>query len=226
MPEIIPIRKSINTFYLIREKGSILVDAGWKGCGRLLTATLEKHGILPGEIKLIIPTHGDFDHAGGAGELKAMTGARLALHEKDREMVEEGRFHWPPGVNAWGRISRAMMLPFLKNAVRPPATGVDLVLDDRGLSLKEFGINGEILYTPGHTFGSVSVILESGDAFVGCLAHNRFPFVLKPGLPIYALDLELLRQSWLKVLDKGATKIYPGHGKPFSAEIARSFLSR
>ena len=224
MAEIIPITKSINTYYIIREKGVILVDAGWKGCSRAFSSVLKQNNIAPEEIRLIIPTHGDFDHAGGAGELKALTGASLVLHEKDLEIVEEGKFHWPRGVTAWGKISRAMMLPFLKYMVTPPATQVDLVLNDHGLSLKEYGINGEIIHTPGHTYGSVSVVLESGEAFVGCLAHNRFPFVMKPGLPIYALDIELLKQSWKKILDKGARTIYPGHGKPFSVEKVSRFL--
>jgi len=37
---------------------------------------------------------------------------------------------------------------------------------------------------------------------------------LKPKLPIYAKDIEQLKKSWKVVMDQGATKIYPGHGKP------------
>jgi len=222
--QIIPFTKSINTSYLIRDKGAILVDAGWVGCGNAFKNLLNKHNVDPREIQLIVPTHGDFDHAGGAGELRTLTGARLALHEKDLEIVEKGFFHWPGGVTPWGKISRAMMLPFMKNIVRPPATKVDQVLDDQGLSLKEYGIDGEIVHTPGHTYGSVSVVLETGDAFVGCLAHNRFPFVLRPKLPIYALDIDLLKKSWKKVIQKGAKIIYPGHGKPFPLEKINRYL--
>ena len=222
--QIIPFKKSINTCYLIRDRGAILVDAGWKGCSTAFAKLLHQHDVQPGEINLIIPTHGDFDHAGGADELKALTGARLALHENDRDMVEKGLFHWPEGVTAWGKISRGMMMPFMKDAIRPPATKVDLVLDDQGLSLKEYGIDGEIIYTPGHTYGSVSVVLESGDAFVGCLAHNRFPFVFRPSLPIYALDIELLKKSWKKVLARGVRTIYPGHGKSFPVERILKYL--
>lgn len=222
--QIIPFTKSINTSYLIRDKNAILVDAGWKGCGPAFTALLKKHDIMPEEIRLIVPSHGDFDHAGGAGELKSLTGAKLAVHENDQEIVEKGMFHWPGGVNTWGKISRAMMFPFLKLLVRPPATEVDIVLDDKGLLLKDYGIDGEIIYTPGHTYGSVSVVLKSGDAFVGCLAHNRLPFATKPSLPIYALDIQMVKESWKKVLDKGARTIYPGHGKPFPVEKITDFL--
>jgi hydroxyacylglutathione hydrolase len=62
------------------------------------------------------------------------------------------------------------------------------------------------------------VILNSGVAFAGCLAQNRLPFGLKPKLPIYAMDPELLKESWKKMIDMGARTIYPGHGKPFPVE--------
>ena len=223
--QIIPIRKSINTYYLIRDQGAILVDAGWKGCRSDFDKILADHEIQAEEIRLIVPTHGDFDHAGGAGELKELTGARLALHREDCPLVEKGIFHWPGGVTKWGRISRGMMMPFMKNKIKPPPVKVDLVLGDKGMSLQAFGIKGEIIHTPGHTYGSVSVILDSGEAFVGCMAHNRLPFVLRPSLPIYALNLELLKQSWKKLLDKGAHTIYPGHGKPFPVQKILRFLS-
>jgi len=102
---------------------------------------------------------------------------------------------------------------------------VDIVMGDTDLSLKEYGLEGSIVYTPGHTYGSISVVLESGDAFVGCLAHNRLPFVFRPKLPIYALDLELLKESWIKVINMGATTIYPGHGNPFPVEKITKHLN-
>ena len=87
--QIIPIQKSINTFYLVKDEGTILVDAGWKGCSKTFAKVLQENNIRPEEIQLIVPTHGDFDHAGGAGELKALTGATLAVHERDRYLLEE-----------------------------------------------------------------------------------------------------------------------------------------
>lgn len=223
--QIIPFKTSINTAYILKDRGAILVDAGFKGATKAFSELLASHQIKPEEIKLIIPTHGDFDHAGGAGELRELTGAKIALHEKDRDIVEKGIFHWPNGVSSWGKISRAMLMPFMKKKVCPSPTKVDLVLGDDGLSLKEYGIEGKVVYTPGHTYGSVSVILESGDAFVGCLAHNLPPLAFKPRLPIYALDIELLKKSWVKVIKLGAQTIWPGHGKPFPLEKILKYLN-
>jgi glyoxylase-like metal-dependent hydrolase (beta-lactamase superfamily II) len=54
---------------------------------------------------------------------------------------------------------------------------------------------------------------------------NGFPFRLRPGLTILAEDNLKVKESWKLLLDKGAKKVYPGHGKPFSAGIIRKALS-
>jgi hydroxyacylglutathione hydrolase len=110
-------------------------------------------------------------------------------------------------------------------SVHIPATNVDVVLGDEALSLLEYGIPGKVIYTPGHTMGSVSVLLETGDALVGDLAMNGFPLRLSPGLPSAAEDMQRVKESWKLLLDEGAETVYPGHGKPFSAEIIRRALS-
>jgi hydroxyacylglutathione hydrolase len=46
------------------------------------------------------------------------------------------------------------------------------ILVDEEMDLLEFGVNGRIVHTPGHTSGSISLLLDSGEAFVGDLAIN------------------------------------------------------
>ena len=81
-----------------------------------------------------------------------------------------------------------------------------------------------MLHTPGHSSGSVSVALETGDIFVGDLAMNKFPLRLTPGLPILAEDWSKLKESWELILEHGAKTIYPAHGEPFPAGIIRKVL--
>jgi glyoxylase-like metal-dependent hydrolase (beta-lactamase superfamily II) len=85
---------------------------------------------------------------------------------------------------------------------------------------------GEVIHTPGHSPGSVSLLLASGDCFVGDLAMNGLPLRRGPGLPVFADDLERVRRSWRMLLDRGARTVYPAHGRPFDAERIRCCLTR
>jgi glyoxylase-like metal-dependent hydrolase (beta-lactamase superfamily II) len=98
-------------------------------------------------------------------------------------------------VSLWGSIFAkimAMVLPF----VQVLAANADVVLGDEELSLADYGIPARIIPTSGHSMGSVSVLLETGDAFVGDLAMNGFPLRLGPGLPIFAEDMTKVKKSW------------------------------
>lgn len=74
--------------------------------------------------------------------------------------------------------------------------------------------------------GSVSVLLETGEAFVGDLAMNKLPLRLTPGLPIFAENVPKMTESWQVLLNEGARRIYPAHGKSFSIDVIRRILSR
>jgi hydroxyacylglutathione hydrolase len=217
------IKLGINCCYLIREKGVIMIDAGVPNKAGVFSRLLANLPIRPEQIQLIILTHGDFDHVGSARDIKALTGAKIAIHEQDRDYLEQARFRWPLGVTMWGRISRFCLKPFVNREF--PPTNADIVFGESDFPLNEFGINGKVLYTPGHTAGSISVLLETGEAFVGCLAHNNLPFRLRPGLPIYAEDLEKVKESWQILFARGAKMIYPAHGNPFSVDVIKRLLS-
>mgnify|MGYP001823185938 CR=1 FL=1 len=113
-------------------------------------------------------------------------------------------------------------MPFIKV---PPSKG-DLVIDDDGLSLADYGIPGRVVYTPGHSSGSVTVMLDTGEAFVGDLAMNKFPLCFSPSLPIFADDPSAVISSWRKLIQLGASTVYPAHGKPFPVTVIEKAISR
>ncbi len=222
--KIHPITSLITTCYIIQESGMIMVDAGFSINKSNIIQQVKKLKINPAEIKLIILTHGDFDHVGAAKYLKEFSGAKVAIHISDHTLLETGKFNWPKGVGTWGKISRMIMLPLIRKMAAFPAMKADIILDDDDFDLSPFGIHGRIIHTPGHTPGSISVLLESGELFAGCLAHNRMPFTLKPSLPVYAEHIETIKASWRKVISAGAQIVYPGHGKPFPVEAMLKYL--
>lgn len=220
------IKSSVSNCYLVRQQGTILVDSGLSNETKAFREQLMALSVAPGELKLVVLTHGHYDHTGGASFLKEWTGARIAIHEKDREMAEQGLFSWSRGVTNYGRLSRLILKPIMKSVAPPPPVKADIILGDEDYPLDEFGIEGRIIHTPGHTPGSVSVVLDSGEAFVSCLAHNGLPLRLRPGLPIYADDIDKVRLSWNRIFDAGAKVVYPAHGDPFPIEVAKRFLGR
>ena len=217
-------RVGINYCYIIKAEGCIMVDTGPPPSGKKIEKWLTNIPVNPQEIQLIILTHGHGDHVGSALGVKNFTGAQLAIHNDDRAMVEDGEVAWPSAASTWGHIARYLFRP-LAPLMRFNTFKADVIIGDEGLSLKEYGIPGKIIHTPGHTPGSVSVLLETGDAFVGCMTHNNFPFRLRPNLPIFAEDLSRLRESWKLLLDAGAKTIYPAHGNPFTSEEMLKVLS-
>jgi hydroxyacylglutathione hydrolase len=209
--------------YIIRGKSAVMIDGGAPNKIDQFRKKLELLSIKPAEIKLIVITHGHWDHIGSAKEIKELTGAKIAMHQIEKEWLEKSLKAMPPGINTWGHIMGfiiKMFLPF----IRIPGTNVDIVIGNEGLPLDGYGIPGKVIYTPGHSNGSVSVLLDTGEAFVGDMAMNGFPLCLKPGLPIFAEDKRKLIQSWKFLLEQGVQKIYPAHGAPFSADLIRSLL--
>lgn len=91
------------------------------------------------------------------------------------------------------------------------------------MDLLEFGVNGRIVHTTGHTSGSISLLLDSGEAFVGDLAVNYLPFNISI-FPPFAEDTAQLIASWKKIQRMGARIILLAHGIPFSAEKFKKYF--
>lgn len=228
-PEIFSLHFGVNECYIIREKGTIMIDGGPRGKKDDFTRELRRLVIEPRDIKLIVITHGHPDHIGSAKDIKELTGAKIAMHQLDAECLKTGDWKTTHMIKAakgssWGWFISGLGhfgAPFVGN-VSP--TEVELIINEEGLPLKDFGISGQIVYTLGHTKGSISVLLDSGEAFVGDLAMNRLPMTRHPGLPILAEDIEKTRESWRHIIALGAKTVYPAHGKPFSIEVMKQAL--
>jgi hydroxyacylglutathione hydrolase len=217
---IFPIPMMFDTIYAVRSEGVILIDGGDPGKMENFKRGLELSSIKPQEIQLIILTHGHWDHIGSAKEIQALTGARILLHQKDMHFLDETHPSQPPGFTLWGKII-IEMLKIYTSKMRLPPFQVDIVAKAEEISLVEYGIPGKVVYTPGHSWGSVSVLMDGGQVLAGDLAMNMFPMRISPGLPIFGDDIQVIKKSWQKLLYMGAKTVYPAHGKPFPAEILK-----
>lgn len=214
----------IDNCFLLRGEQTILIDGGAWGGLPSFKRRLQDLGVDPAEIALILLTHGHWDHITCLSDIQKMTGAKVAVHARDQFMVESGEPPFPDGVNTWGRLMSWSAKALLRQKL--PKVKVDVVIGDEGLSLQEFGIPGKVVYTPGHSMGHVSVILESGEAFVGDMAMNDWYLRLTPGLPILADDIRMVVESWKKILPLGIKRVYPAHGGDFPVEVMHKELEK
>ena len=182
----------VDNCYLIEGEPCVLVDGGVPGQSGAFAKRMASLGVAPSRVGLIVLTHAHWDHIGSARALVELTGAKLAIHAHERHIVEQGLKSMPPAVTPWGSVFGAMLRALLPFATIAPAR-VDIAIGDDGLSLEPYGIRGRVVFTPGHSRGSVSIVLDSGEAFVGDLAMNGLPLTRRPDLPIFAEDSVLER---------------------------------
>jgi glyoxylase-like metal-dependent hydrolase (beta-lactamase superfamily II) len=208
----------IDNCYLLEGEKCVFIDGGAPNQSRAFVKGMAALGIAPSKVALIILTHAHWDHIGSVHALVELTGAKLAVHTVERAIVERGLKSMPPGVTLWGSIFGAILRAFLPFITIPP-THVDIEIGDEGFSLEPYGVPGRVVYTPGHSPGSVSIVLDSGDAFAGDLAMNRLPLTRGPDLPIFAEVNGMVKESWRKLLKIGVTTIFPAHGMPFPVSV-------
>jgi glyoxylase-like metal-dependent hydrolase (beta-lactamase superfamily II) len=214
---IYPISFGVSRAYLLQGEKCVLVDAGIPGQRKAFLRGMERTGIRPREIALVIITHGHLDHIGLVNFIAGRTGAQIAIHHQDRKFLETGKHPTPPGTTLWGKVLSFLGRGMTNISVEPAEA--DILLGDDDFDLGAYGIPGRVLHTPGHTLGSVTVLLESGEAFVGDLAMSARIMRMKPGPPIFAEDIKMVMQSWKKLRESGVRKIYPAHGRPFPIEV-------
>jgi glyoxylase-like metal-dependent hydrolase (beta-lactamase superfamily II) len=206
----------------VGKEGAVLVDVGLAGWTSLFFRRLKNAGIRPEDVRLIVITHVHFDHVGNLKALRERCGCPVAIHANEAPLLSHGTVVFPPGTNLFGNVAASVgrgLAPLLKfSAVKP-----DIQIA-KELSLERFGISGKIIATPGHTIGSLSVLLPDGTACVGDLAANHFPGRLGPIFPPFADNVTALLESWDLVLNAGAKTICPGHGRPFPAEYLRTTM--
>lgn len=166
---------------------AIVIDPG--GNADDLAGAITEQGLV---VTAIVATHAHFDHILAAERLRALTGAPFLLHDADRPMLD-----W---MQESGRLFLGVELPPPPEVDTSAAEGQRVVAGDVAL---------EIVHTPGHSPGSISLIASdavfSGDTlFAGSIGRTDLP-----GGDTKTL-LDAVR-SKLFALDESLV-VYPGHG--------------
>jgi glyoxylase-like metal-dependent hydrolase (beta-lactamase superfamily II) len=160
---------SVNCYVVATDSGFFLIDTGASNRRRQLEKELEKAGCAPGDLKLIILTHGDFDHTGNAAYVRRKFGAKIAMHPDDAGMLERGDIFWNrKSGNFFIRAVASFLFRFGKSERCSP----DIYLED-GDDLSGYGFDAKVLHIPGHSKGSIAILTAGGALFCGDLCCTK-----------------------------------------------------
>ncbi len=134
--------------YLVLDQPSVLIDCGTPHGWDALRRNLSEVGVKAGDIGLIIGTHGHYDHVSAAALVREECDAPFLLHEDDASAVESGD-------------SERTAARLMYGASFSPVTVDRKLRDGEEIRLEHSLLR--IIHTPGHTPGSVSVLVSWGD---------------------------------------------------------------
>jgi glyoxylase-like metal-dependent hydrolase (beta-lactamase superfamily II) len=208
---------TVNAYLIKTETGYILIDTGSPSNRPDLEKELQNAGCRPGNLKLIIMTHGDQDHTGNGAYLREKYGAKIAMHLDESGVTENGddtlsrtKRSFPR--RAFNKIV-LKLLSLFSTSGKFERFSPDLTIDE-GYDFSEYGFNAKALHIPGHSKGSIGILTADGDLFCGDLLWNRG----KPATHSIVDDQAQLKASVERLKSMRINTVYPGHGKPFTME--------
>jgi len=203
----------VSNAYLVKgAAGFILIDTGFRFDRARVDDELRGAGCRPGDLRLIVITHGDPDHCANAAHLRDAYQAKIGMHRLEAAAAERGDMSLSrrsPSLSK--RLLRPIMALFrLRKAER---FAPDVRLED-GDRLDAYGLDATVLHVPGHSAGSIAVLTREGALFSGDFLENR----TRPSLATLVDDREALGASFERVKRLGVRIVYPGHGKAFTMD--------
>ncbi len=179
--------RSTNYWVVSAGTSRLLVDLGWPGTMGRMRASLQRMDISVKEIRYGLATHYHIDHAGLAQDLKR-AGVPLLLLDVQIPAIAEMK-RWTKPQDQYLEITTH--------------DNVTISFAESRAVLERIGIPGEILHTPGHSFDSISLLLDDGSVFTGDLTLPALSSVE---------DEAAVLGGWRLLRERGAKRVYPGHG--------------
>jgi glyoxylase-like metal-dependent hydrolase (beta-lactamase superfamily II) len=200
---VLPVNLGHYNIYFVRtEDGYILVDTGMAVTRKALDKAFAQVGIDPQEVKLIVVTHAHLDHVGAIAYAQQRTRARVLCHDYAAAYLRAGESS-PVVAQKWlGKLMNAIM-PSRFESIEP-----DVVFTDE-FDLSDYAIAGKVIHSPGHSQGSLTIVLENGEMLLGDLVRETKGQI---HLGMYYEDRGTLLRSLETLAAYHPRKVYMSHG--------------
>ncbi len=226
-------------YVLESAEGPVLIDAGWDAdvTWDALTGGLRELGTRVEDVQGVLVTHHHPDHHGLSGRVRAASGAWIAMHEADAEIVDRFRVHLADRASSSQQMNRqlevvgapdtaaaSMAVMRAEQAIRVPAVP-DLHLRDGDLAPIADRLVRTI-WTPGHSPGH-SCFLLTREARL--LSGDHLLPDITPHVGLYEMDLRIdigdplgeFLASMTMLKNLGVDEVLPAHRRPFSGLATR-----
>jgi hydroxyacylglutathione hydrolase len=195
-----------NVFLLSNGKQNILIDTSPRRKWNALVKRLRNLNIH--RLDYLILTHSHFDHSDNASMIRNEFNAKVIVHKDEASCLLNGGFMMIKGTN-WITAPLVRILgKLLAHRLRCKPCPYDVLVEEL-LDLKEFGFNAYLIHTPGHSAGSMSMIVDDEIALVGDAMFGVFKGSI---FPPFASDTKQMVESWGKLLTTSCSLFIPSHG--------------
>jgi len=196
--------RGVNSYLVVSAEGITIVDTGMPAQAARILDAIRTIGKKPEDVKWIVLTHADLDHSGSAAQLREHTGAKIAAHTLEAQVLKGER----PGKQPKGILRLGIGILGLFLPVRSPFS-VDTLLKD-GDAIAGW----KVVHTPGHTEGSICLYRPGGALFVGDAMRCDKNGNPQPPSSAMSGNMRLAFQSIQIIADLDFESLLPGHGAP------------
>ncbi len=207
--------------YVISGDHHVLVDTGPERSRTALLDGLASIGLGGEDLSLVLVTHAHATAVGNAAYLQRVFHVPVAVHGADAPVLASGVDRH---VSFMKPIS-ALMRFFGDTRFEAPTPDV---VFGHTMSLESFGCPGTVVHTPGHTIGSASVVLPTGDAIIGDLLMGGFfggrLWPTRPANHYFAEVPQRVVRSLALLNRLGVQRLHPGTGEVLQMDEVRSAI--
>ena len=207
-----------NVYFVWNGTKGLMVDTGKNSSWKKLNKNLQQLKTEGKTIDFLVLTHTHYDHCRNAAKIQAQENCKILVSKKEANFCRNGFTPLPSGTFGFSRLVVSLGKRLNKKRFSYKPFKPDKVIENE-MELTEFGGLVRIISTPGHTEGSLTILVDNEIALVG---DTLFGIFKNSVFPPFANDVPELIKSWEILLETKCRLFLPGHGK----EIKRNLLEK